>query len=142
MELDKKDLYLYRLDRSFSSYRVGSIRRINDKTITMDDGSKFLKEEFNHKTHKLTDKEKEIYEGAILNKVIDNRYNVSHFFYQLKELNKAIQISPLVTVDTNKLQEKVDELTLELSKAFDLCVEINKELFQVSSHYRLEKVEK
>lgn len=140
MDFNKDDLYFYKLDIGHDNYRVGAIRRVNEKTVTMDDGHKFLKEEIGKSVRKLTNEEKVLYEGTLFKNMLCSRHDIVRFLYQIKELDKAIQYSSLATVDTVKLQAKVDELVEELSKTFENCVMINNELFKLTPSCRLEKI--
>ena len=54
---DMEDLYLY---KSYGSYRIGQIEKVNEKTIRMDWDTKIPKDEFN-KVYKLTEEEASIY---------------------------------------------------------------------------------
>lgn len=138
MEANKDKLYLYKCNSSY--YTVGYIRRVNDKTVTMDSGHRFLKTELNDKLYELSDTEKQLYEGAVVREIINSRYDISRFLYQLDGLKKALQISALATVNTKQLQSKVDELTEEISKACEQCVSLNNEMYKMTPQHRLEKI--
>lgn len=140
MEANKDKLYLYKCNNSY--YTVGYIRRVNDKTVTMDSGHKFLKTELDDKLYELSHNEKQLYEGAVLREIIGSRHDINRFLHQINVLEKALQLSTFATINTELLQSKVNQLTALLSRTCEQCVILNDEIYKMDATHRLEKINK
>ena len=107
------DLYMYSNGYRFS---VGSIKKINEKTYTMSCGYKLRKDTFDKEAYKLTDEEALIYKGELIKNLAQGVQSLKNFKYDLSLLNRSLNESPLVQVNTKALQETVDNLNIMLQE--------------------------
>lgn len=99
-------------------YSISKIKRINEKTVTMDNGFR-LKLEDIYKLRELTDEEADLYKGAVIKNIIRNRLNiVTDFTQSLRVLKQVLNCSEFVSIDTAKLQGRIDAVDLVLEKTF------------------------
>lgn len=134
---DRGALYLFRDGYDFS---VGYIDKINEKSITMSNGRRIPKKDFDL-THKLTPIEEALYRGELLKRICDHRPAIDSMRLHLKNLNSALRLSPLVAVDCEKLQETIDSLNEVLTLGLNQVIEINGKSLRLCSWGRhLEEV--
>lgn len=127
---DMNAMYLY---PNGYRYEVGSIRRVNEKTVTMSSSRKIDKEEFETKAYKLTEEEIKSYKGEIVKKLSFARYEVREMISDLTKLRECLNRSYLATVNTEKLQATIDNLEDILRREIPQPININ------SKDYKFEK---
>jgi len=108
---DMDALYLY---NDGWRTRVGTIEKVNDKSIRMQFGTKINKMDF-YKVHRLTDDEIRIYRGEFIKAISPEISNIQAAIANIKALKSALKISDLVCVDSSKLQLSLDKLEEKLS---------------------------
>lgn len=133
LERAKDNLYLYSLGY-YGEYRVGKIRKINTKTVTMDCNVKIPKEDFEKHAYKLTDTEVAIYREEIIKCVSGSSKAIRKLNYNLHLMRELLNKNEYVTLDRDKLQKDLEDaiklLNLELNKA----IKINDSSFQLQGN--------
>lgn len=136
---DMEGLYLY---KSYSSYRIGQIEKVNEKTIRMDWDTRIPKDEFN-KVYKLTEEEASIYRGELIKRLSVIHREAKSMIETLNKIRVVLRSSEFVAVDTDKLQSKIDELTHLIEQQLPSRITINSDEFEFYDYTsdRLEKIE-
>lgn len=136
---DMEDLYLY---KSYSSYRIGQIEKVNEKTIRMDWDIKIPKDEFD-KVYKLTEEEANIYKGELIKRLSVVHSEAKYMIETLSKIKIVLRGSEFVTLDTDKLQSRIDEMTRLIEQQLPSCITINGDKFKFYNYTsdRLEKIE-
>lgn len=136
---DMEDLYLY---KSYGSYRIGQIEKVNEKTIRMDWDTKIPKDEFN-KVYKLTEEEASIYRGELIKKLSTVYREAQSMIETLNKTRVILRSSEFLALDTDKLQSKIDELTHLIEQQLPSSITINGDEFKFCDYTadRLEKIE-
>ena len=134
-----EDLYLY---KSYGSYRIGQIEKVNEKTIRMDWDTKIPKDEFD-KVYKLTEEEASIYRGELIKKLSTMYREAKSMIETLNKTRVILRSSEFLALDTDKLQSKIDELTHLIEQQLPSSITINGDEFEFCEHTadRLEKIE-
>ena len=136
---DMEDLYLY---KSYGSYRIGQIEKVNEKTIRMDWDTKIPKDEFD-KVYKLTEEEASIYRGELIKKLSTVYREAKSMIETLNKTRVILRSSEFLALDTDKLQSKIDELTHLIDQQLPSNITINGDEFEFCDYTadRLEKIE-
>lgn len=134
-----EDLYLY---KSYGSYRIGQIEKVNEKTIRMDWDTKIPKDEFD-KVYKLTEEEASIYRGELIKKLSTMYREAKSMIETLNKTRVILRSSEFLALDTDKLQSKIDELTHLIEQQLPSSITINGDEFEFCDYTadRLEKIE-
>ena len=112
------DLNAYYLYDYGCFHRIGKIEKVNEKSIRMDNGIKILKEDF-HKAYKLNEEEEDIYRKELIKKISNSIEDGKEFLSTLKKLKNALNMSSLVSINTEDLQKEIDRLTEVIKDAAD-----------------------
>ena len=136
---DMEGLYLY---KDYSSYRIGQIEKVNEKTIRMGWDTRIPKDEFD-KVYKLTEEEASIYRGELIKRLSVMHREAKSMIETLNKIRVVLRSSEFVTVDTDKLQSKIDELTHLIEQQLPSGITINGDEFEFYDYTadRLEKIE-
>ena len=136
---DMEGLYLY---KSYSSYRIGQIEKVNEKTIRMDWDTRIPKDEFN-KVYKLTEEEASIYRGELIKRLSVIHREAKSMIETLNKIRVVLRSSEFVALDTDKLHSKIDELTHLIEQQLPSRITINSDEFEFYDYTsdRLEKIE-
>lgn len=130
MSYDMSALYLY--DTGYR-FEIGAINRIYEKSIKMTSGHRIKKEDWDY-VYKLTEEEANCYRGELIKKLSQSRIDTERFLKQLIQVRKACQSSPLVEVNTSKLQETVDKLEIVLTNQLPSTIVIRGEKFKFEDY--------
>lgn len=105
-------------------YRVGKIKKVNDKSITMEFGIRITKEDFKN-IHRLTSDEIEIFEKQLIGKLSNTIRTIKNMTNSINALKQALQSSELVCINSDSLQNKLDLLNQRLSEELPKTFKIN-----------------
>lgn len=136
---DMEALYLF---KDHSSYRIGQIERVNEKTIRMGWDTKIPKDEFD-KVYKLTEEEANIYKGELIKRLSVVHSEAKYMIETLSKIKIVLRGSEFVTLDTDKLQSRIDEMTRLIEQQLPSSITINGDKFKFYNYTsdRLEKIE-
>ena len=140
-EIDKNALYLYQ--NGWGGYKIGSIKKVNTKSVTMDNGNIVIKfNEIDSKLYKLTDEELFNYRQELV-KAIGNSDAYNKIRYIKNTLYNTIDVlkkEDYVCLDTEKLQEQINMLSKMLDDLIPKCFEVMGKEFKLN-YYDYNKIE-
>lgn len=140
-KIDKYALYLY--PSGWGGYKIGSIKKVNTKSVTMDNGNIVIKfNEMDSKLHKLTDEELFNYRQELV-KAIGNSDAYDKIRYIKNTLYNTIDVlkkEDYVCLDTEKLQEQINMLSKMLDDLIPKCFEVMGKEFKLN-YYDYNEVE-
>lgn len=100
----------------------------------MTTNTRIKKEDFDTTVYKLTEEEASCYKGELIKKLSDSRVDTNRFIQDLTLIRRACQCSPLVDVNTVKLQDIVDKLEIVLRNQLPSTVVIRGEKFKFEDY--------
>lgn len=108
-----QDMYLI---PRYGDYRVVVIQKTNTNSYTLSDGSRINKEQFHKSSYKLTDEEKAVYKGELINNLVNTSNHVTRLQHQLSSIQSALNSNEFVELNKDKLQQEINEFTEYLTK--------------------------
>lgn len=132
------DLYLYKVGRL---YKVSGIKRINDKTVTMESGERLSKDDFENNTYKLSSKEVYLYKGGVMKTFYEFNNDIDILTNKIQYLINSLRYDELLCVNSEKLQELLDKTYNQLKSDFESYIKLNNEMYKIDSIQRLEKID-
>ena len=118
-QYDMSALYLY---NDGYGHRIGRISKVNEKSVRMEYGVKLDIETFKN-IHKLNDEEIAIANREIIKKLADTNRSIRNMLENMKSLKSLLNDTIFACVDSEKLQNEMDTLTVVLAnelKAFNI----------------------
>ena len=124
--IDTNKLYLFH-ESWGNRYAIGKIRRINTKTVTMDNGDKIEIDKLDQELYQLTEQEENLYKSEVIKKLSRNtRNSLEDLVYTLKNTKYFLEKCEFLDLNTEKIQKYIDEMTDDIKKKLDLLsIEIN-----------------
>lgn len=129
---DMNALYLY---TNRYSYKIGKIKKINSKSIIMDDYTKIKFKDFKD-VHKLTDEEIKNYNQELIKELGNSAEygKISNMKRTLANLLNTLKESEFVCIDSEKLEKELNTLSDLISKYIPKLIEIDENLYSINQN--------
>lgn len=127
-EYDMEALFLY---KAGWQYCIGKIDKVNDKTLRLEGGTKIRKEDYDS-LYRLSPQEVKIYQHQLVKKMASVNRQVEDMLNNINQIKIGLKCSEFLCINSEKLQNQLDKLTVELITELPKEFKVNDKVFEVN----------